>query len=151
MKTLRYEDMTAEQWAEYGDCYWCDPNADVATDTDPHDAIEGMIDALYPWPAGLDDVTVTVAALRPRTLDDRDLEFGLTRLLEGLDDEYGNPDGSDDGPTDALRAAWDVFCGVLRKEYDVWACDRVALVEVDAAAWAREHRPEWLEPGPASE
>jgi hypothetical protein len=71
-------------------------------------------------------------------------EHALDELLEYLDDEYGDPDGGSEEPTDAMRAAAQAFAEAVVKDFVVWACDEVEQRVVDVEAWIRKHRPDWL-------
>lgn len=49
----------------------------------------------------------------------------LGRLLEWLDEEYGDPEGVPTLPTDAIRDAELAFLRTVLAEYKAWMCERV--------------------------
>jgi hypothetical protein len=49
--------------------------------------------------------------------------FVLELLLERLDEEYSDPDGSYTEPNDAMKAAADVFVSAVLGQYKAWACE----------------------------
>lgn len=59
----------------------------------------------------------------------------IERILEELDDEYGNPyTTSYTKPTDAMIEAADNLVDVIKRDYNVWACEptgKVYLVHED--------------------
>lgn len=70
----------------------------------------------------------------------------LDRVLECLDEEFGNPDGDYSDPTDAMKAAEAVFIKAVLFEYSVWSCEETGEVErVNVLEWVRENRPDWLD------
>jgi len=122
--------------------YWGREEEEVLTNTDPDEAIEEILDAY--GPGELEDHEVTVIEYRPRGCV-VDAESILENALERLDEEYGNPDGDYTKPTPAMTAAAEAFAKVLAAEYSVWACEPTGeKVTVNALAWVKEHRPDWL-------
>ena len=69
----------------------------------------------------------------------------LERLLEDVDDEYGDPDESYTKVTDAMKEAAKEFLTTVLDEYTVWACEIVKRETVDVMPWVKENCPEWLE------
>ncbi|MEE9365868.1 MAG: hypothetical protein V3W44_04185 [Dehalococcoidales bacterium] len=68
----------------------------------------------------------------------------LEHLLEDLDDNYGDPEGSIE-TTDNMKKAATVFVQAVLDEYTVWQCEVVDRKEIDVAEWVKENRPDWLE------
>lgn len=95
--------------------------------------------------------TMTVAAWRRMPLGDitRDMwaSWALERLVNDIDEEHGDPNWST-RETDGMRAAARAFVDAVLAEYKVWACEIVALVEVDVHRWVQTHHPDWLEEPP---
>jgi len=148
MTPVRYEDVTPEQWAALDDCVWGPPGEEHYSCDSADDAIERLIDDMAGTPVG----TVTIVAMRPVTLTDRDWtrQLDLSSTIENLDCEYGDRDEAW-SPTDAVVAAWDAFVAAMKTDYHVWICEPALCVTVDAVAWTREHRPDWLTPAPGEE
>jgi hypothetical protein len=68
----------------------------------------------------------------------------LERLLESLDDDYGNPEDAT-AETDGMKLAAEEFIRKVAAEYQVWSCKRVATEEINVMDWVKEHAPHWLE------
>lgn len=68
----------------------------------------------------------------------------LNDILEGLDEEYGNPEGDYTKPTDAMKKAQEVFLKVVAEEYSSWACAEVVEKTINAHEWIKKNRPDWL-------
>jgi hypothetical protein len=119
----------------------CDASAETLTHSEPDEAIEE-------WADDVEDLTgtVTVYGYTRRVMDptDPDPDMILERELERLDDEYGGGDDPTEA-TDAMKQAAKVFAAVIRDEYRVWQCEPTHKAVVNVEAWAREHRPDWLE------
>ena len=49
--------------------------------------------------------------------------FVLEDLLNFLDEEYSDPDGSYTEPNDAMKGAADVFVSTVLGQYKVWSCE----------------------------
>ena len=62
----------------------------------------------------------------------------LDRLLEDLDDDYGDPDGDLTEPTDGMKWAAKVFIDAVLKEYVVWTCEPTGEV-IKAVAGEENH------------
>lgn len=91
------------------------------------------------WPE-----TVTVNGFARMTVDRKRL-CPLDLLLEELDEEYGDPEGDYPIPTDAMKGAEKTFLDVVLSEYTPWACEQVAIKEINVIAWVKANKPEWLE------
>lgn len=48
----------------------------------------------------------------------------LERILEDLDEEYGDPEGDATRPSDAMKRAALAFVDSVFKEYEPWNCER---------------------------
>ena len=123
--------------------FWGKVDDERLTYTEMDDAIESIID-------GTDDIedlpeTIEVcgfARIEPSMKNGA--EVALERLLENLDEEYSDPDGSYTDPTDAMIEASEMFVAVVLKEYKCWACEPVKWETVNVQAWIKENRPDWL-------
>lgn len=70
--------------------------------------------------------------------------------LEGLDAEYGDPNGISTLDTsleeqEAMREAEARFVAATIRNYHPWALEPAGMVSVNVRDWVREHRPQWLE------
>lgn len=69
----------------------------------------------------------------------------LNRLLEYLDEEYGDEEGGWTDPTPAMLEAEKAFVKVVLSEYEVWQCVATGVKEeVDIEGWVKQNHPEWL-------
>lgn len=127
--------------AVYYDCYG---DAEELTHRHPDDAIEAYLDELGPEAlASLE--TVTLCGFKRMQPDwKREAAWLVDDLLERLDEELGDPLGEGSKATPGMLAAADAFLEAFRAEYEPWACEPCGSVMVDAQAWVREHRPDWL-------
>lgn len=127
--------------------YSCSDDTERLTDTDPNEAIEMFLDGIprAGWPEtlqvyGWKRVPVVVSGFT--------CERALDRLLEDLDEEYGDPDGGSTDPTPAMVAAARVFADAVGAEYvkTSWPheIDTTFKLEVNVLEWVREHAPGWL-------
>jgi hypothetical protein len=70
----------------------------------------------------------------------------LERLLEGLDEDYSDPDyHTPTKPTQAMKDAEKTFITVMQKEYKNYWLERVEKIEVDLEKWCAEngYEKEW--------
>lgn len=125
--------------------FWGEKDDERLTHTTPDDAIEAIIDGHHPTPiAEIGTVTVhEFAPMKPRVAGGM---FGpLESLLERLEEEYGDPEGRDVKPTEAMLAAEKAFIDAVLAEYKPWTCEPTGnVVTVNALEWAREHAPDWI-------
>ena len=123
--------------------FWGKEDDERLTYTEMDDAIESIID-------GTDDIedlpeTIEVcgfARIEPSMKNGA--EVALERLLENLDEEYSDPDGSYTDPTDKMIEASKEFVATVLDEYKVWACELVSRETINVQKWIKENRPEWL-------
>ena len=123
--------------------FWGLEDDERLTHSEMDDAVESMLD-------GMDDIkalpeTIEIcgyAYMEPGVK--KEAENILERLLEGLDEEYGNPDGGCTKATDSMKKASETFVAAILKDYTVWACDLVARETVNVQKWIKENRPDWL-------
>lgn len=122
--------------------YWGVKGAEETLVESQFDAVESYLDDL-----SLDQMpeTLTVQGFVPRKPTVGDCGRVLQRLIEDLEEEYGNPDGDCWTPTQTLRDAEQVFLKAVLAEYQAFACepfgDSVIIVVRD---WVQENRPDWL-------
>lgn len=125
--------------------FWGFPDDYRLTCTDPDEVIDRWLDDA--WPTRIDDLpaTVEVAGFVPKTVDAAALaDSVLERMLEDLDDEYGDPDRYDyTEPTPEMRAAAQAFAEVVVADYSVWQCREVERMTVDVRAWIAAHAPDY--------
>ena len=121
--------------------FTCERDAETLEHSDPDDAVESYLDQCGdPLP---EKVTVYGYARLVMEPGEPDPGRVLERVLEELDEEYGDPDDATDA-TPAMLAAAREFCEAIRREYPVWRCEKVEQTEVDVATWVEGHRPDWL-------
>jgi len=137
--------MNTMQQVEHYDYYECCA-VETFTHTDPDDAVEAYLDSV----AGCTlPETVVVHRYRRNVISKTDVENGaessLGQLLENFDEEYGDPD---EGSicSDEMKSIMLEATQKIADLYTVWHCDEVGEpIEVDTAAWIREHAPNWME------
>ena len=132
--------------------FWdCDEGQECLTNHDIHDAIEYHLDGM--WERGQEWASyksylpekLTVYGWKRIKVTADMLYEPLDDVLERLDEEYGDPDGDGADATEKMKEAQKVFLEAVAAEYSCWACEQVAKVEVDPAAWIEQNRPDWME------
>lgn len=122
--------------------FWDLPDAEWLYHTDKNDAIEAIIDSWHPKPI---EGTFELCGYARMSIGPGYLDV-LGYVLERLDEEYGDPDGyTGTEPTQAMKDAEKAFIDTIVSEYFVWACEPIVTEQIDAMAWVKEHRPDWLE------
>lgn len=126
--------------------YSCTDDVVQLTDTDPDEAIEHFLDEIHPE---LPE-TVTVygwkrAKINPSVSLPQNV---LERVLEDLDEQYGDPDGDNTDFTESMEAAAQAFVDAVVVEYQLtsWPheIDKDFKMEVNTREWMRENAPEWF-------
>ncbi len=121
--------------------YWdCNDSEELLSHTDIGDAVVAWADALDgPLP---ESVTVYGFARRPLPSAEPLAIDILTRVLEELDNDLGDPDATEiTRDTQPMREAAFALAAAIRADYEVWQCERVTKCDVLVA----EHVPaEWL-------
>lgn len=109
---------------------------------DDDEAIEAYLDDLYP-----DDLPETIELcgyarreIKPEFLSDS----LLGSALEGLDEEFGDPDGNHTKPTQNMKDAEKVFIEAILAEYEPWMCECVSREEINVKEWVEKNAPHWL-------
>ena len=153
--------------------YWdCDDTSESLTHSDALEAIESYFERCWPaqsvmsapdfdaeaWlreETGEEGLTV-YAFLRSKVTDeqvDTWVDDIQSRVAECFSEDYGDPDGGNDGfTTEVFEKHKPAFAAVVRALVDdasVWRCEpcgKVELTEDEAVALMREHRPDWFEP-----
>ena len=97
--------------------------------------------------------TVTVVKHRRKRLVPEDFQDKgpLSRFLEELDEEYGDPDGSPWDPSPAMLAAEREFLARVLREYRPFKLDPVQEIEVGVFQWVDENARRWLHEGVAEQ
>ncbi len=122
--------------------YWSVADKEILTATTPDDAFvlhyEPLIsdDALMPK-------TMTAHRYRPQNAS-LNANQVLERVLQELDEEYGNPEDYGDDPTDKMLEAAQEFCQAVIAEYELWMYERTGEIKtVNTKEWAAGYWPEW--------
>lgn len=135
--------------ADASEVFWGREDDEQLTCTDPDEAIEEILDGYFEL-ENLGDHEIEVIEYRARECVP-DAESILEYALERLDEVYGDPGGDYTKPTPAMTAAAEAFAKALAAEYHVWRCEPTGQrITVNALAWVREHRPDWLGPAGAT-
>ena len=121
--------------------YWDSEGEERLTYTDKDEAIMGILDGLDKLPEKIE--ICGYARMIPNV--ELLAHLALERLLENLDEEYGDPEGGYVSGTDKMKEAAKVFLTAVLDEYVIWACILVKRETVDVPAWVKENCPEWLE------
>jgi hypothetical protein len=129
--------------------WWGDDGCEVLTHADPDEAIEAHIDGWHPDPIeSIGEITMYEYAPMKPTLSK--CGSPLERVLEQLDEEYGDPNGDGYEVTEAMKEAEQVFLKAVLAQYRPWACEQTGKkITVNALEWVQEHRPDWLQKSPS--
>jgi len=123
--------------------FWRAKHDDGPVHDDLGEAIAVWLDGIEPdeWPE-----TLEVEGFRKAVVPESFFRDSLlTRALEALDEEFGDPDGGYSAPTPGMIEAEAAFIRAVLKEYLVWTCEKTGEIErVNVAEWVRENRPDWL-------
>ena len=122
--------------------YWDSEGEERLTHTDRDEAIECVLDDTGSLPEKIE--ICGFARMKLPGVESLATDV-LGRLLEGLDEDYGDPDGGYASGTDEMKEAAIKFTSTVLDEYVSWACEIVKRETVDVAAWVKKNRPDWLE------
>ncbi len=123
----------------------CSEDTELLIHYEQHGAIEAYLDeALYnlpikEWP---EKITVYGFARKKLKLDRLSARI-LERLLEDIDEDYGNPEEATT-ETEAMKKAAEEFVNKVAAEYQVWSCKRVTSEDINVMEWVKENEPQWL-------
>jgi hypothetical protein len=123
--------------------FWGDEMDEVLSYEDMDEYIESVLDD-FMEPSHCPE-TLIVWGYAHKEMTTKDMPSVLDNLLEGLDEDFGNPDGGYSEVTEAMKEAEKVFLEVVRKEYTPWICEPVCKEEINVTDWIKENRPDWLE------
>jgi hypothetical protein len=128
--------------------YWGLYNQELLVHTNPEEVIEEYVDQM-------DEITeellvkvgeLIVYGYVPMKISSFSPSICLDRLIEDLDEEYGNPNGDPFTATEAMKKAETKFLTVVKKEYTPWACECNGEKHVvNLLQWVKENRPDLLE------
>ena len=124
---------------------WGEDGDELLSCRNANSAIESYLDGF--WPEILREThEVTVFEYRPVTIQISDCGSPLENVLEYLDEQYGDPDGTPDyAGAQEMQDAEKAFLDTVISHYKPWACEQTGKsVTVNALEWVREHRPDWL-------
>jgi hypothetical protein len=122
--------------------YWGAENQEQLSLEDVDEAIEEILgDAGKP---DLLPAKIKIYGYAPMELEIPDI---LDDILEGLDEELGDPDGNPTEPTPVMIFAANTLRDAIEQEYHVWACEMIETREIDVAEWVGAHRADWLADG----
>lgn len=123
--------------------YWsCNPEIERLTHESMEAAVEWHLDALTLdlWPEEMFVYGFARMEISPEQLREAPLEH----ILERLDEEYADPEGSYSEPTKKMREAERAFIDAVLEEYEPWMCEQVTEVKIKVLPWVREHLPNLL-------
>lgn len=120
---------------------WGPPNAERLLSENRDEALELLLEELEELPD-----TIKIAGYRRAEITHADVWAAdtLERLLEALDEEYGDPDEATKASIRMIEAS-KAFVRAVIDEYTVWHCEQVHEETVDVKVWVQERRPGWLE------
>lgn len=123
--------------------YTCDDSEEELVHHHPDDAIEAHLDGGDELPDEIElyghaPLAPPVESLAARVLD---------RLLEELDDDFGDPADTPSRQTAPRVEAARAFVTTIVEGYRVWMCHRVGSRKVAVADWVARHRPDWRPAG----
>jgi len=138
----------AARWtamSERETAFWGFADDERLTHTDPDEVMEYWLDDAWPTPpedlpAELEVIGFAHIEPDPENCTGTPLE----RLLDYLDETYGDPDAMDyTRPTEKMRAAELAFVRSVLDEYEVWQCEPVDRVTVNVAEWIAKNAPDY--------
>lgn len=125
--------------------FWGQVEDERLTYREMDDAIESILDGVD----CIDDLPETIEVCGFARLKLPKIESEATHvlghILEGLDEEHGNPEGSYTEVTNRMKKAAIEFVTVILDEYTSWACEIVKTEQINVKAWIKENRQDWLE------
>lgn len=109
------------------------------TDEQLQESVEAVVEAWFdetdgPFDNAAENIEwpLKVYVYRRKTVSEQDkaLNAGrvLARILDDLDDEYGDPDGDHTESTPGMMEAAKAFVEAVCREYAPWACERTGEV-----------------------
>jgi len=107
------------------------------------DAIESVLDGIGDLNAPPETIEMC-GFIHKKPSVKREATGALDRILESLDEEYGDPDGGYIEATDSMKDAAQEFVAAVLDEYTVWACEIVKRETVNVQEWIKENRPDWI-------
>ena len=111
-------------------------------DADPDNVMEYQLDGMSPsdWPE-----TIEIFEHEPRivSLDTKDV---LDHVYEYLNEEYGDPYGNSEEPSEAVVAKTQELVDLIKSEYLSWVCDKNGNSKIiNVHDWVTENAEEWLD------
>ena len=128
--------------------FWtCNDDDEQLSHEDLDEAIEAELDEII-GDFGMDLLpeTIEVHGYRRMEIDPESRGLNpLEHVLEWLDENFSDPDGSSTKPTQAMKDAEREFIRKVLAEYTVWQCEPTGeVVKVNSMDWIKENAPEWL-------
>ena len=114
--------------------YWGGPEEERLQYSDKEDVIEAILEDFDELPE-----TIEVCGYARMNINLGGAYGPLERILESLDEEYGDPDGDGSEPTEAMKEAEKAFMAVIAQEYEPWACEEIARETVNVTDWIKAH------------
>jgi len=124
---------------------WGKEDDEQLTHTEMDDAVESILEDMEGDIKDLPE-TIEVCGFAHVVVNvKKEAEGILERLLEGLYEDYGNPDGDSTDITDTMKEASETFVAAVLEEYTVWACEIIKRETINVQEWIKANRPDWLE------
>lgn len=124
--------------------FWGSEDDERLMHTEMDDAVESILEGMEEDVNNLPE-TIEVFGFASRKPNVKQwAEDVLHKLIESLDEEFGDPDDGYTATTDGMKEAADTFVTAVLKEYTVWACEFVKRETVNVQEWIKENRPDWL-------
>ena len=114
---------------------WGAPGDETLTALTEVEAIENIMDEIQDC-LGEDEVfPATIIVCGYARMDVEITLNPLEHVLEELDEEYGDPEGTYTEPTLAMKEAEEKFLAVIKQEYTPWMCEEVCRREISVVDW----------------
>ena len=124
------------------DIFYGDSGSERLTHTDIDEAIEYILDDMT-------EIPKTIPVSKFKRIDtsknvDGFSTYILDALIEKLDEEFGDPEGTETKETDGMKISAKTFIENVLKEYVCWQCEEVEKIEINCKEWILKNRANWI-------
>ena len=128
------------------DIFYGERDSEILIHTNKEEAIEDVLDVLddliSPMPKEIE-----ICAFKRVNVKDKLTNLSgeiLSILLEKLDEEYGDLEGTETRPSKKMTDASLVFVSSILEDYIPWRCEIFEKEKINCKEWITKNNPEWL-------